>query len=59
MKIFGLKCVLIEFAIPNLSLIYFVYQTSLKLTFKTGFLTTKLNSQRLLCSQKTGIKLYH
>ena len=31
------QCLLIEFVVPNLSKIYFVYQKSLKGTFKTGF----------------------
>ena len=37
--IFNLKCVLIEFFIPNLSLTYFVYQKYLKLAFKPGFVS--------------------
>ena len=35
--IFSFKCVLIRFAIPNLSLIYLIYQKSWKLVFKTVF----------------------
>ena len=35
--IFNLWCLLIDFIIPNLSRIYFVYQKSLKRTFKTSF----------------------
>ena len=52
---------LIEFVIPNLSQISFVYQKSLKWTFKTGFWVLNhlnnlcscvLNSLRLFCSKK-------
>ena len=38
---FNLKCLLIEFVIPNLSQIIFVYQKSLKRTFKTVFFSAK------------------
>ena len=34
---FNLKCVLIDFVLQNLSLIYFVYQKSLKIEFNLSF----------------------
>ena len=34
---FSLKCALIEFAIPNQSLIYFYLSEIFKLAYKTGF----------------------
>ena len=52
------KCLLIEFVIPYLRRIY-LYQISLKRTFKTGFwvlCSSAVISLRLLCSQKAGVK---
>ena len=63
--VFNLKYLLIEFIIPNLRQIYFEYQKSLKRTFKTVFCVLNylsilcsrvVNSLRLFCSQKAGVK---
>ena len=62
-EILNLKCVLIEFAIPNLSLIYFctseVFKTSvlkkiLQITF--WICVSVVNSQRLFCIRELILK---
>ena len=59
---FYLNCLLIEFIIPNLSHIFFVYKKYLKRTYKTVFFLVQnhrlnlfsrvVNSQRLFWSQR-------
>ena len=62
---FILKCLLIEFVIPNLSQNYFCLPKLLKRMSNTGFwiqchllnlCSRVVNSQRLLCSKKAGVK---
>ena len=59
--IFNLKCLLIEFIVPNLSLINFcileIFKTNPKIGFRVqNHLWNSCSSARLLFSQKAGVK---
>ena len=49
-----LKCLLIEFVIPNSESDFFMYKKSFNRTFQTGFLVQ--NHHFEFCSQKAGVK---
>ena len=64
-EIFNLKCLLIEFIISNLSKIYFCIPNIFKTNVYNGFWAQNhflnlfshfVNSQKLFCSQKAGVK---